>query len=385
VVAVGPVPPPHSGLSIAFKEVCDDLVREGYRCRVVDIALPVDTEVGWRRSAKRLRDWFRALAQLRREVSRAERPVLYLMLGQARMSVLRDLCCVLIGRAHGAVLVGHVHGGSYDLLFRDADPALRVAILTVVRSLDRIIVLGEGLRRMFDFEPSAAPRLEVVPNGLPAGGALAASPRALDPDGPLRLLFLSNLIESKGYFEVVEAAGELRRRGRDVHVHLAGEFRQSPDDLRVRSTEHAESLLRERARALGLEGAVTLHGTVEGADKERLLRECHLFVLPTRYRFEGQPISIIEALAAGLPVVATRFRAIPDLVDDRVSGVLLDEATPGALADAVEWLAAPERYGEASRAAIETARTRLRPEQFLGRVRELLVERPHTGEAAGAR
>lgn len=374
VIAVGPLPPPLSGGSIAFREVCDDLGHYGVRCRVINISpAQASAIVGRRFMAARLRAWLGALVTLHRELAAAPGSTLYLLLGQARSSFARDLLCVGIGRLHGARIVGHVHGGCYDRLHDEAGPILKLTIRAMVRRLDSIIVLGEDLRGMFSFEPTARDRVTVVPNGLPSDGWTASAPRELALNEPLNLLFLSNLIETKGYLDLVAAAALLRVRGIAVHVHLAGEFRQSPDDERVRSAEHALELLNETISRLGVDDAVTWYGTVEADEKRALLERCDMLVLPTRYRFEGQPIAIIEALAAGIPVVSTRYRAIPDLVQDRVTGVLVDDPTAEKLSDAIAWLAQPAIYRRASKAALESARESLAPTRFLERMRTVLT------------
>lgn len=378
VIAIGPLPPPVSGGSIAFREVCDDLARNGINCRVINISpAQSSTIVGRRVVAARVRSWLGALATLHTELSAAPASTVYLLLGQARSSFARDLLCVAIGRWHDARIVGHVHGGCYDLLHDESGPIVQKSIRLMVRQLDRVVVLGESLRGMLDFEPSARTRLTVVPNGLPSTAWSATAPRHITAGQPLELLFLSNLIETKGYLDLISAAALLRKRGVDVRVHLAGEFRQSPDDERVRSAEHARVLLGETVRDLGMDDVVTLHGAVDEAGKRALLQRCHMLVLPTRYRFEGQPIAIIEALAAGLPVVSTRFRAIPDIVQDRVTGVLVDDPSPEGLCevlcDAVMWLAQPDTYNRASQAALDSARESLGSDRFLDRMRAVLA------------
>jgi glycosyltransferase involved in cell wall biosynthesis len=76
--------------------------------------------------------------------------------------------------------------------------------------------------------------------------------------------------------------------------------------------------------------------------------------LPTAYPWEGQPISIVEALAYGLPVIATRYRGIPEQVIDGYNGFLLEEKSPHLIADAVETLwKNPTLYEQFNKNAIE--------------------------------
>src|SRR5687767_14729075 len=100
VVAVGPLPPPYSGLSVAFAEVVEDLGREGFDCQVVDIAGTHSTSLAWYRPAIRAADWVGALAALVRQLARPG-SVLYLTLGQSRTGVFRDAACVAAGAARG--------------------------------------------------------------------------------------------------------------------------------------------------------------------------------------------------------------------------------------------------------------------------------------------
>jgi glycosyltransferase involved in cell wall biosynthesis len=103
---------------------------------------------------------------------------------------------------------------------------------------------------------------------------------------------------------------------------------------------------------------VEFAGVVSGEAKRRVLAEADVFVLPTRYPPEGQPFAILEAMAAGLPVVSTPRGAIPDMVEDGVTGLLLPEGDEAALAEALRRLVASpaERsaMGEAGRSRYES-------------------------------
>jgi glycosyltransferase involved in cell wall biosynthesis len=85
-----------------------------------------------------------------------------------------------------------------------------------------------------------------------------------------------------------------------------------------------------------------------------VLEDAHVFVLPTAYPWEGQPLSIIEALAFGTPVIATRYRGIPEQVIPDYNGYLVAPHAPAEIADAVQALwADPETYHQMSCNALE--------------------------------
>jgi len=230
-------------------------------------------------------------------------------------------------------VLGHLHGGYFGEFYRTSGPILRFLIRVTMARFAGVIVLTEKLRDMFTgLVPSD--HIYVVENFVPdevrpTESELARRWRRLKQNPEqVRLLYLSNLIPSKGYLDVIHAIRELRSRGINALCDLAGAW-LSDDDRVV-----AEELVRD----YDLQGSVSFRGVVRGQEKRRLLESADIFVLPTYYRFEGVPLSILEAMAWGLPVIVTNHGGIRDVVRDRVNGVFVRPRMPGDIADAVCWL-----------------------------------------------
>ncbi len=120
--------------------------------------------------------------------------------------------------------------------------------------------------------------------------------------------------------------------------------------------------------------------------KRELLEEAHFFVLPTRYNNEGQPVSIIEAMARGSVVVSTDYRAIPDVVAHGETGVLVPYGDPPKLAEAIGRLVADgDLYASTSRAAVEGFRRRFTRRGHLDTILPYLIgargTQPHRDSA----
>ena len=115
--------------------------------------------------------------------------------------------------------------------------------------------------------------------------------------------------------------------------------------------------MRVRAEELGIADHVELLGWVRGEDKERLLATAVLYVLPS-YN-EGLPVSVLEAMAAGLPILTTPVGGIPEAVTDGVEGFLVEPGDVRTLADRLERLLADadlaRRMGVAARHKVEAA------------------------------
>lgn len=374
LVLVGPLPPPFGGQSVSFEMLVDEVARRGIPHRVVNIANGAATraDVG-HASVPRVMEYLPILWGYLRAAAGPRRCV-YITIAQSTHGFLRDMVMVWFARARGHRIVAHLKGGNYDVFYAGRGRAMRALIRATLRRLDRVVVLGEALRSMYDFEPALAGRIHVVPNGLPQRGEPGCEAKAVPASGPLRLLFLSNLIESKGWLDVLEAMRLLHQRhpGR-VRCDFYGEFLTNPaDDARVRSPEQARELFDAFVAGHGLAECVGYHGSVSGEAKRRVLAGAHVFLLPTRYSNEGQPVSIIEAMAYGNVVISTAYRAIPDLVDDGVTGVLVPFGDPEAIAAAVGgMLEQPGRFAQMSRAALARFRARFTREAH---VRALLAQ-----------
>ena len=149
-----------------------------------------------------------------------------------------------------------------------------------------------------------AERLHAVPNF--AGDEFFVTSSEIDNKftsvEPLRLLFLSNLLPGKGHEELLTALSQLPLdMCKRLHVNFAGGF-ESPED---------EARFRNRAQTIKTM-QINVLGVVHGEQKRELLRNAHLFCLPTYYPYEGQPISILEAYASGCAVMTTDHSGIFD-------------------------------------------------------------------------
>jgi len=159
------------------------------------------------------------------------------------------------------------------------------------------------------------------------------------PRNSLVLGTIGRLVPQKGYAVLLDALAQIRRSRPDVHLIMVGEGPLGPS-------------LRRRARFLGLERAVHWLGARQ--DIERVLTAFDLFVSSSLW--EGLPTVILEALAAGVPVVATRVSGTVELVDGENYGVLVPPGDPYALAEGLH--RAIERLSEL-RVGIQAARSRL--------------------------
>ena len=143
-----------------------------------------------------------------------------------------------------------------------------------------------------------------------------------------RLLFLSNLIVSKGIYVLLEACQRLKERGVAFHCDYVG----------GESKEVTGEQFRKAIAERGLEDCVIYHGPQYGADKDRAFRRADIFVQPT---FDDCfPLTLVEAMQYRLPIVSTDVGAIPDIVTDGVNGLVCKQQDVDSLVEALTTLLA---------------------------------------------
>jgi glycosyltransferase involved in cell wall biosynthesis len=159
--------------------------------------------------------------------------------------------------------------------------------------------------------------------------------------GGKRLLFVGRLAGVKGVSVLFEALERIIPRFPDLRLTLIGDGPERGD-------------FEKEAHERGLDAAVTFAGYRSQSEVAEALQEADMLVLPSFA--EGVPVVLMEAMAAGIPVVTTRVAGIPELVDDRVSGLLVPPGDADGLAGAIsELMADPAlrtRMGEKGRAKV---------------------------------
>jgi glycosyltransferase involved in cell wall biosynthesis len=192
-----------------------------------------------------------------------------------------------------------------------------------------------------------------IPNGLDLD-RFAGAPRTRSANEPLRILAVARLIEQKGLPYLLEACDLLRTAGRRVTCEIVG----GPEHPLY--TAYAIEL-KKLHRGLGLAGVVRFHGAKPFAETLAFYRDADVFVLPCVIAADGSrditPNALIEAMAMKLPVISTTVTAIPEIVENGVSGLLVPPADARALATAIETVAAEPRFardmGEHARRRVE--------------------------------
>jgi glycosyltransferase involved in cell wall biosynthesis len=241
---------------------------------------------------------------------------LYLALSGGRGQFI-DLIYVLISKLFRRPI--YIHHHSYTYL--NAPSRLNRCFFALVRKESHIVLspkMGLLLNRVYGLDPAM---LRVVSNAAFYRWEDACQVQANEA-APLQLGFLSNITFEKGIVEFFDVLAALNRRGIEYRAHIAGpvapETRQSFDTL-LQSASH-----------------VHYAGPVYGEDKERFYRQLDLFLFPTRYANEAEPLVIYEAMRHGVHVLACDRGSIAEMLRDGAGLVLPRDAPVEAAAAHIE-------------------------------------------------
>ena len=249
--------------------------------------------------------------------------LVYLTLTSKGSGFYKDALVAIKAKALGAKLVYHFHNKGvrsrqdkwldnllYKIVFKNAD----------------VILLSEHLYPDIQkYVPKN--RVHICPNGIPELIPGSKFKIQKESNKPVEILFLSNLIESKGVYVLLKACEILKEKEILFHcTYVGGEGDISTDEF-IESIEKTD-----------LTEDVHYAGKKYGSDKSEIFSKADLFTLPTYYSNECLPLVLLEAMQFSLPVVSTFEGGIPDVVEDGKTGFLVPQNDAVALAEKLELL-----------------------------------------------
>jgi glycosyltransferase involved in cell wall biosynthesis len=275
--------------------------------------------------------------------------------------VLTDFDAILLNHSAAAQsLLGMLPSScvTATILHLDQDPIYRVGLANST-NLDRLVcvsskVLSEAVRRGAPVEKTIR-----IPHGLDVP-AIWPKEESLRDGRPLKIIFVGRINhEQKGIWDIPPILSEARRLGVDFTFEMVGDGEPELSQLRrMFATKYPEM-------------PVQFHGRQSHQDTIRLLSEADVLLMPSR--FEGLPITLLEALAQGVVPIASRLPGITDdAVEDGVNGVLPEVGDIEAFARAIERLQDDSLRMQMSRAAWQSAHERFTKDVMVGQYLTLL-------------
>ena len=274
----------------------------------------------------------------------------------SRASFWRKLPIMSLCRLRGHPYIIHLHGSEF-MQFYDVEsgPFGKRLIRNAFNRAARVLALSPEWRdNVARF--SRNPEIRVLPNGVPVA---SSCPERAGSRRPVRLLFLGRLGRRKGIYDLLAVLGEIDGDPPAFELIAAGDG--EIDEVRRQASE------------LGLSDAVRVPGWIDANAKRQFLESSDIFVLPSHA--EGLPMSLLEAMAAGLPVVCSTVGGIPLAVTNEIEGLLIEPGDIAGLRTAVQRLIDdPELRLEYGRQAHARARAEFSVDSCVNRLIEIYVQ-----------
>ncbi|BCO27345.1 hypothetical protein MIZ03_2233 [Rhodoferax lithotrophicus] len=281
--------------------------------------------------------------------------LLYINTAQTKAGFLRDLFFVNLAWLFRYRILMQQFGSNFGNFYSELSPWFKYLVRTNFNKGHFIIVEGEFTKCQFSMLYNYQNKVVSVSNGLPERNLLITNKgKIYNPNHTFNLIYLSYMIESKGYWDVLKALNILvNTYNMNVHCVFAGSFKNSVDAVLHINELEAEEAFKLYILKNNLQNHVTYYAGLMGNAKAQAFLKANIFLLPTYFKFEGQPVSVLEAMAYGAVPVVTNYRMIPNMVTPEV-GLFVDPRSPDQIAEKVLFLIKnPKTYATYSQASVD--------------------------------
>jgi len=320
-------PPPFTGQRIATKLIFD-LLNDHAHIDVINLSADQGT-IKRANPFKLSFTYIQKYLLLIKKLRARKYDYVYVVFAPSKPALLKDfISAYLIKKYNKGLLITHLHCGNYGDNFRQG--LSKYLFNRLLKKVNTFIFLSPVLNKLGNLAGNKVFYLDNTISGEVICTDDEVNRKILKKQNRqvLEIYFISNMIKQKGYEDLAIAAGILNARTEiNFRMHFIGAW---PDNNVER--KNFEEFLKKQ----GVQDKVIIYGAVNDRQKikEHFLN-ADIFVLPTYYAIEAQPLSIIEAFNAATPVISTLHASIPDMVDDKLNGYLVHIQSPAEIADSI--------------------------------------------------
>ena len=325
VLISGHLPPPMSGIGTYYETLLGSSLPRQVSLQFIDTSSrrrPLSATGSW--SLSNLGSAFADCVRFAKAVV-VYKPEICHIATAFGLSFVKHSVCVAIARLLGSKVLLHPHCSFYALYQRQGN-IWQWFIRKVISLCYGIIVLSNEWNGLQEVVPDC--RIYYLPNAINLLNYVDVGRERIESksESPLHVLYLGYLGKAKGSFDLICAAKIILSQVNGVVFDLVGQ------ELATGEMEQLNAQIMDA----GLEQFIHIQAAVTGAEKIELFRSADIFVYPSYH--EGMPMAVIEAMACGLPIIATNVGGLPDLVFPGLNGLLVQAGQPDQLADAIHQL-----------------------------------------------
>lgn len=298
ILIIGPFSPPITGVSVANDLLFDQLQSKSWIVNKINTEF--NTSISGSHGKINL-EKFEIIKSYFQGIKIFNSKIIYLTIGQTFFGVLKYAPFIFLAKVLNKKIVVHLHGNHLLNEYLILKGIKKKIFSFILKRIDFAIVLSKSLRKNFNPFIKDSKIFELFnffENNIFISESDFFMRKKYDQ---INLLFLSNFLEEKGINVFLEAIKKINESGISINVKIAGnKIANNNVDRYIKDLPFIEYC-----------------GVVKDLEKRELLIWANVFCLPTFYKMEGQPISIIEAMATGNLILTTKHAGIPDICSDK--------------------------------------------------------------------
>lgn len=351
ILLVGPILPPITGQSLAFTRVY-----ESYNSNEVEL---INTNLEKQSNLKKSFNTIYIILEIIYKILFNKYNTVYFTCSRSFSGSIKDVVLIQCASLKKSKVVNHLHGSDFYDFLHNSPNFYKNILINSYNKVDTSVVLLDGMKSQFkDFKSMD---IEVIPNFYDDNLNIEITEKKNEK---LNILYLSNIIKSKGIFELINSIKTLSSKY-NVKLNIAGGF--VADEYLSQ-----EEVKKEFLNSISNEKNINYLGLVYGDEKVELLNKSDIFVLPSYYKSEAFPISIIEAMRCGNAIITTNYKYLPDVISDK-NGALVTPQSIEELSSALEQLIINnKRLEEIQKHNILTAKKEYSLEKYITNVKRVI-------------
>lgn len=316
------LPPPIHGAAMVGKTIYEsNLVNDSFNCKYINLATASSLEDIGKFRLKKFSDILRLKKMVRQTVIDFQPDLVYLTPCAGGLAFFKDYLIVQMLKRMGKKLLLHFHNKGvqkyqnniiFDFCYKRFFKDVNVMLLSSY--------LYPDMQRYLNEE-----QYHVCFNGIPEKETKHTE-KKIDKEGTPNILFLSNLLVSKGIFVLIDACKQLKNKGVSFTCTIIG------SETKEISAEELNNYI----HSCGLNSEVNYVGKAYGEEKDAYLADADIFAFPTFN--EAFPLVLLEAMQFGLPIISTPEGGIPDILIDSKNGLMCKQKDADSLAEALQCL-----------------------------------------------
>ena len=316
------MPPPVHGAAVVGQQIYESQqIRDSFDCSYINVSTSASLDDVGRFSLKKITRTLTFYRQVLNAVKKERPELVYFTPSTSGWAFYRDVITIRLLRHRKQNIVLHLHNKPTNaFLHKWYNRCFWKRFFNGVSA----IFLGNALARQFEEFSSLCNHVFICPNGIPDNVVDKCEQLQCQREHPhpFTFLFLSNMIEAKGVYVLLDACA---KEGYSFRCNFVGQW-----------SDVTKEAFDAKCAQLGIIDCVQALGPKYGEEKDAILQQLDALVFPTLHEAFG--LVILEAMQYSLPVISTNEAAIPDIIEDGKTGWIVEKQNACALAEKMEWM-----------------------------------------------